>query len=124
MPSAGRHIQRRRFQFVFGKSSGPRRRPFSSRRTRYPFSTSRSALTLPPKPDPMTMKSHSMKRRFLRIEDEKFTVVLPTEKIGGDQGARTVYCGCDRIRTSRVPPDPGREESHALASSRDLARTL
>ena len=49
-PSAGIHIQRRRFQFDRAKSLGAKRFPFSTTRTRYPFSANRRAETLPPKP--------------------------------------------------------------------------
>src|ERR1039458_8233011 len=58
-PRLGRHNQRRRDQLVWGRLSGVQRRPISMTATLYPFSASRRAETLPPKPEPMTMKSKS-----------------------------------------------------------------
>ena len=43
----------------FGSSSSAKRRPHSSTPTEWPFSDSRSAETLPPKPEPMTSQSKS-----------------------------------------------------------------
>jgi hypothetical protein len=47
-------------QDVRGNSSSAKRRPASSTATRYPFSTSRSAATLPPNPEPMITTSYRM----------------------------------------------------------------
>src|SRR6516162_2479976 len=55
----GRQNQRCICQLVFGRFSGVQRRPISITPTRYPFSVRRRAETLPPKPEPMTMKSKS-----------------------------------------------------------------
>src|SRR5271166_5723076 len=55
----GRQNQRRKDQLVCGRFSGVQRRPISITATLYPFSTSRCAVTLPPNPEPMTMKSKS-----------------------------------------------------------------
>src|ERR1022692_981671 len=55
----GRQNQRWMDQLVRGRLSGVQRRPISMTATLYPFSTSRRAETLPPKPEPMTMKSKS-----------------------------------------------------------------
>ena len=57
-PKTGSHNHLRKFQFVFGKSLGLNRLPFSTTRTRYPFSASRNALTDPPNPDPTMTKSY------------------------------------------------------------------
>ena len=46
-PSFGAQIDLRTFQFDDGRSSGSQRLPASSTPTRYPFSVSRSAATLP-----------------------------------------------------------------------------
>ena len=56
-PAAGIQSHLRRFQLVLGKSPGSKRLPFSSTQTEYPFSASRSAETLPPNPEPMTIQS-------------------------------------------------------------------
>src|SRR5271157_4223785 len=58
-PSLGRQTQRWMDQLVRGRLSGVQRPPISITATRYPFSASRRAETLPPKPEPMTMKSKS-----------------------------------------------------------------
>src|ERR1019366_5410119 len=55
----GRQNQRQISQLVEGRLSGVQRRPISITATRYPFSVSRWAVTLPPKPEPITMKSKS-----------------------------------------------------------------
>ncbi len=43
------------------------RRPASSTATRQPFSASRSAATLPPKPEPMTIQSKSKALSGIRV---------------------------------------------------------
>src|ERR1035437_2035879 len=58
-PRLGRQIQRWMDQLLCGRFSGVQRRPISMTATLYPFSASRRAETLPPKPEPMTMKSKS-----------------------------------------------------------------
>ena len=56
-PSFGAQMKLRRRQEVFGSVCGVNRRPASSTPTRYPFSVRRSAVTLPPNPEPMTRTS-------------------------------------------------------------------
>src|SRR5271157_1275997 len=58
-PRLGRQNQFRIDQLVRGRFSGVQRRPISMTATLYPFSTKRRAETLPPKPEPITMKSKS-----------------------------------------------------------------
>src|SRR5271157_1625442 len=65
-PRLGRQIQRWMDQLVRGRLSGVQRRPISMTATRYPFSASRRAETLPPKPEPITMKSKSKSNWRLR----------------------------------------------------------
>ena len=57
--SPNRGIQKyfRRFHADFANSSSPYRRPASTTPTLYPFSASRSALTDPPNPLPITSQS-------------------------------------------------------------------
>lgn len=55
----GRQNQLNRFQFVRGRFCAFQRRPISITATLYPFSTNRCAVTLPPNPEPITMKSKS-----------------------------------------------------------------
>ncbi len=59
-PSFGAHNHRLRRQLVLAKSSSSNRRPASTTPTRYPFSTSRNALTLPPNPEPTIRTSKSV----------------------------------------------------------------
>ena len=57
--SFGIHRYLRTDQLVLGKSSSRNRLPRSITQTEYPFSASRIAATLPPNPEPTTMKSYS-----------------------------------------------------------------
>src|SRR5579862_5564023 len=74
-PTLGRQNQRWTDQLVRGSLSGVQRRPISMTATLYPLSTSRRAETLPPKPEPMTMKSKSnwLSRYAIRVHREAVT---------------------------------------------------
>src|SRR5438034_10310535 len=61
-PRAGAQRKFLRSHEVFGNSSSAKRRPASSTATRYPFSASRRAATLPPNPEPTTTTSKSLIR--------------------------------------------------------------
>ncbi len=56
-PSRGANRNRDLSQEFFAYDASSNRAPASSTATRYPFSVSRSAVTLPPNPEPMTTTS-------------------------------------------------------------------
>src|SRR5579859_5543814 len=62
-------------QLVRGNEWSAQRRPISMMATRYPFSASRSAETLPPNPEPITMKSKSnFWSRWRRVAMQSYLV--------------------------------------------------
>src|SRR5262249_39217482 len=78
-PSFGAQKWRESCQAEVGRSSSRKRRPHSSTATREPFAASRTAATLPPDPEPMTIQSKS--RRELSIGPPES---LPRRKEVGD----------------------------------------